>query len=449
MAEGVEPRRAIIEYENRITGDLGSLDNGSAPTLEVTPELVEAIRRELLRIGTRNLHVGLSWGGLPSLTVEVAFSTDPGATPVWTNITPTVRECRIRRGRQHELDRVEAGTASIVLHDVDGRYSPSNTLGPYYPNVLPMRRIRIRGTFGAQTFDVFHGYVEAWPQEWEFSPRSASTVTIQAVDAFKVLALANVNTTRSSELSGTRVGAILDAISWPAADRAIDAGESVIQGVTLENTSALSHLSDVDLTEGGVFFISRDGKATFLDRTKFGTAALDATNHTWGDSGIEKPYGEIRLSFDDSQLWNDVKVTAPGKTDETATDTASQTRFFLRTLVLSGLWDDQNEMEDRANYSVTRYSQPALRVNTLSIHPQYDDTQWEHLLHHDLHEKVRVRRRPTDTITISQDSYIEGISHDIGPGRWIITLNLSPLDHVTDYWIWDTSLWGVSTRWYW
>ena len=55
MAEVVETRRVIIEYENRINGDLGSMDDGPAPTTtKVTPELVEAIRRELIRTGSRN-----------------------------------------------------------------------------------------------------------------------------------------------------------------------------------------------------------------------------------------------------------------------------------------------------------------------------------------------------------------------------------------------------------
>lgn len=53
MADIVERRKVIIEYENRISGDLGSVDDrpvGGA----VSPELVEAVRRELIRMGSRN-----------------------------------------------------------------------------------------------------------------------------------------------------------------------------------------------------------------------------------------------------------------------------------------------------------------------------------------------------------------------------------------------------------
>lgn len=53
MADVVETRRVIIEFENRITGDLGPME-GRPQQTAVTPELVDAIRRELIRMGSRN-----------------------------------------------------------------------------------------------------------------------------------------------------------------------------------------------------------------------------------------------------------------------------------------------------------------------------------------------------------------------------------------------------------
>ena len=53
MAEVVERRKVIIEFENRIANDLGSMDGGTSGQT-VNPELVEAVRRELIRSGSRN-----------------------------------------------------------------------------------------------------------------------------------------------------------------------------------------------------------------------------------------------------------------------------------------------------------------------------------------------------------------------------------------------------------
>lgn len=132
---------------------------------------------------------------IPTWKVEVAFGTDPLSDPgggAWTDITAYCRGLSIRRGRTHELGRTQAGTLDLRLRNTDRRFDPSNAAGPYYPNLLPMRHVRVRATVGVTTYEVFRGYVEDWPQEW--SPRPVkgtgdAQVKVRAVDAFKLLNL--------------------------------------------------------------------------------------------------------------------------------------------------------------------------------------------------------------------------------------------------------------------
>jgi len=209
-------------------------------------------------------------------------------------------------------------------------------------------------------------------------------------------------------------------------------------------------LQAVEATEGGILFVSRDGKITFLDRTKPVTVDLDEANLTWGDSGLEKDYTDLTTSFDDSQIWNDVKVTAPGNADGMAEDLTSQARYFRRTLVQSTLHEDENEQQSKAEYLVTRFGEPALRITTLDLSSaKGQDIQWPHILPRELHDKVRARKTSVGGGTISQDSFIEGYTETIRQGVWDHVWNLSPLDRATDYFIWDTSRWGIDTRWYW
>ena len=386
---------------------------------------------------------------LPTLTCEIAFG-DPTAIPTYTDVSAQHIATRITRGRNHELDRMVAGKAVTRLRDPDGYFDTTNLGSPYAGNVLPMRRMRVRGTWQGVTYDRFNGYIESYPRSWTPGPAGIAYVEIHAVDAFKVLALAKVSTARSAESSGARVGAILDAIGWPAADRAIDTGLSTVQAVTYTDQPALTALQAVESTEGGVLFVSRDGKITFLDRTKPVTVALDDANLTWGDSGLEKDYLDLTTSFDDSQIWNDVKVTAPGNVDGTAEDLTSQDRYFRRTLVESTLHEDENEQQSKAEYLVTRFGEPALRITGLDLgSAKGQDVQWPHILPRELHDKVRARKRPVGGGTIEQDSFIEGYTENIRQGVWDIAWNLSPLDRATDYWIWGESAWGVDTRWYW
>lgn len=122
---------------------------------------------------------------LPVVTVEVAFVTDPGATPTWVAVGP-VEGFTLRRGRSQESDKFFAGRATIVLVNDDRRFDPSYAAGPYYPNVVPMRRVRIRAEWESVTYDVFNGYADGWEQIYE--PPKVAQCILSATDAFKVLA---------------------------------------------------------------------------------------------------------------------------------------------------------------------------------------------------------------------------------------------------------------------
>ncbi len=118
--------------------------------------------------------------------VEIAFATTPFVTPTWVDVTAKVVGGTVTRGRTSELDKIRAGTATITLANEDRRFDPTHTTGPYYPNVLPMRRIRVRATYNSITYDVFNGYIDRWEQVYDHPSVAYAVVT--ATDAFKVLA---------------------------------------------------------------------------------------------------------------------------------------------------------------------------------------------------------------------------------------------------------------------
>lgn len=136
----------------------------------------------------------------PTLIVEIGFSNNALDEPVtWVDVTQYVVNAQVTRGRQHELNRFEAGTANVTLTNRDGRFSPFNASGAYSPNILPFKPIRIRAKWNGQVYPVFRGFIESWPIKWEDAANS--DVTIQCVDATKVLNLkkaTNLNATYPS-----------------------------------------------------------------------------------------------------------------------------------------------------------------------------------------------------------------------------------------------------------
>lgn len=126
----------------------------------------------------------------PDIRVYVDFTALPTeVADDWEDITTYVRNFSIKRGRNFELDRMEAGTCTLVLDNSTGIFDITNTSSPYYPHILPLRRIKVCTVADdnfAEGHTLFTGYVEGWPQTYltDFE----TTMTVEATDAFSVLA---------------------------------------------------------------------------------------------------------------------------------------------------------------------------------------------------------------------------------------------------------------------
>lgn len=387
----------------------------------------------------------------PTLLVDVAFSNNPtDSSPTWVDISDYVESVTTRRGRQHELDRFETGTATVLLDNNDRRFDPSYTAGPYYGQLLPMKRIRIRARYDGVDYPVFSGLVEGWPQE--YGPDGVlAFVQLPCSDLFKSLALLGLSGVFPSELTGARVTRVLDALGWPAGERDIDVGQSTVQAATLTGTSAaLAHLQDVNTSENGFLFIARDGKVTFIDRHQLILATLN-TALTWGDdtAGTEYPYTDITLDPGDSSLWNQVTVSAPSLTSQTGVNSASQAKYFTRSYNRSTVLTTTGQMQDLANFLVSRFAEPSLRVVGMTMDGLPPDTL-PVILARELGDKIRVNRRPRNLgSTITQDSVVDGVQVSASKMRWQVTWNLSPTDSVNNYWVLGDSLQSIlntSTR---
>lgn len=366
--------------------------------------------------------------------VQVAFANNPlDYPPTWTDISPYVRSISIRRGRQRELDRIEAGTATVVLDNRDRRFDPAYTGSPYYPNVVPMKRIRIGATWGTTTYWLFTGFVDSWAQEWPAWGDIETTVSCS--DLFKAFALHRIRVDAPQELSGARINRVLDLIGWPAGERLVDAGQSQVQAGTIDE-QALSHLQAVAEAEQGMLFIAGDGKVVFRNRHARILATLTAAP-VFGDGPGELPYASLTFEYTDDQLWNHVIVQRAGSSAQAEVNNPeSQTAYLRRTLEKRGLLITSDaEAQAAAEYLANRYSRPQLVIRTMTIQPEASDALWPQTLGRELGDRVIVRRRPLGGAMIEQTSFVEGISWDINPDTgWKTTWQLSPAD-IETFWI--------------
>ncbi len=386
--------------------------------------------------------------GYPTIQVEIAFATDPLTTPSWTDVTAYVRNnpndggksIHIRRGRQDELNRIEAGTMQITLDNRDRRFDPTNAASPYAPNVVPLRRIRLRATWLAVTYTLFSGFIEDWPINWPDG--YDSTVELICSDGFYYFANAPISVFFGTpDTPGTMITTILSLANWGPGDRSINTGDSVLQAWSSSEANVLGMIQRIVESENGHFWIGGDGKAYFRERhfrlTNPGSTASQAT---FGDSAAELPYQAIDPSFDTTFLFNDVRVTRTGGATQAIGDSASIARYFRRILVKSGLLiQTDSEANDAANWLLLKYKDIALRFTKLTIVPRMGDSVTTQAIARDLHDRVTVKRRPPGGGTIvSTECFIEGVEHLIPYNDWITNWNLSPASS-EDYWVLDNA----------
>lgn len=362
---------------------------------------------------------------IPSWIWEIDITNDPtSATTTWTDITAYVREqATIKRGRQVETGRDQAGTCALVLHNTDRRFDFFNTAGPYYPNFRPMRRIRCRATYNAVTYPLFYGYLDDPVQD--YPGVSDARVPVQATDGFKVLANKLISGSFPAQRSDLRIAAILDAAGWPAALRSLAVGVSNLDAATLDRVSALEHIQQVADSESGRFFMDASGNAKFVDRH---APYLTTSQATFGESEIN--YAAAPMGGGLQLVYNEVIVqrAADGAAARSASDATSQGDYFTRTLSRTGmLYDSDNESSDKAAFELSLYKDYAPRITALQIDGTYQpSTAWPQALGRELGDRLTVRKRPPGGGSlIEQESFIGSIQHSVGVGTWETTFGLT------------------------
>ncbi len=117
-------------------------------------------------------------------TRQSIFTIDP----VWTDVTSYLMDLYIKRGRNHLLDKCEAGTALFTLNNATGNWWRNNTAGAFYNDIRPLTLIRLRGSYDTIS-PLFYGVMESIEPNW-LEQRGGFTpiITLSCVDILKTFA---------------------------------------------------------------------------------------------------------------------------------------------------------------------------------------------------------------------------------------------------------------------
>ena len=361
-----------------------------------------------------------------NLRIDVAFGVNPLTIPTstqWTEIGDYVTDIGIARGRTHELDEIASGTLTLQLDNRDRRFDPTNTGSPYSPNVKPMVPIRVQAVHSGTTYALYSGFAEAWPQMWTEAGLIQET-QVRAVDGFKLLSYVETGTTHAQEKSGARVDDYLDEAGWSASARAVSTGKATLAAYVGVCTTILEELQRITVTENGLFFMDGAGLPTFQSST---VRSGGVPGSTFTDTG-GLAYTGLQVGYDDVNVWNDITVQALNVAPQAIDDTGSVDSYGRRKLhIFDTLQPNATGAADLASALLAKYKDPVVKVESMTVEARGSTGAWPTVLGAEISDLVRVKRVGQSGSAISEDLYIEGISHEITAEKtWVTTMVFTP-----------------------
>lgn len=399
------------------------------------------------------------WGNNVTLTVEIAFS---GPSIVWTDVTAYVRALNTRRGFQHQSGRWNTGAGSMVLNNRDGRFSPWNASSPHVGYVTPWRPVRVRATYSATTYYLFYGYVTNWLEQ--YPGQLDNTITVTFADEFAKIAgyvVAPQAQTGYGEFSGARLSRIL-GLAGVSAAQSFDQGTSTLgyygySSSALATAQARNAISDIDLTvdsEAGWFYCDADGTLIFDQRTSpVEKARMMTSQVTFGDSGSEVRYTDIQAAYDGLDvLTNSVSLARVNGKAQTASDSTSQGLYGVRQYARADLINESDtQVSSLAAFFMAARKDPKLRIQSAKFMPMGNPSVlFPQVLGRKIRDRVTVKRRPTGGYTVTQESQIEGVSHNITPEAWETVFDFVDYGIYSAFTpaLWDSGLWDSGLWFY-
>lgn len=345
-----------------------------------------------------------------------------GSSGLIADLTSVTRSINITRGRSIGRDTYEAGTSIITVYDNNGDFNPQNISSPWYPNVTPLRKLRVSATYGGTEYFLYSGYVQNYAYRYDQS-ESVGYTDIYCSDAFRLFNLAVINTITGSAAGqdiGTRINKILDTVDFPAGMREIDTGNSTAQADTGATRTCLSTIQAAEFSEQGAVYVNSEGSVVFKNRTNT-IGASGTTPISFNQTG-GIPYKTVKLAFDDKLILNVGKFKRVGGVEQVYTDAASVATYFPHTLTAENLiLETDSEVLNAAALFISSRSDTTIRIDEMTIDMLDTNVPTATILDIDYFTNALISNIQPDGSTITKNLSIQGVRWDITPSSMLAT----------------------------
>lgn len=415
----------------------------------------------------------VSWGpNYPTITVEIGIASaasggsvwdaalwDTGAwgpDVAWTDISEWVRTIDTFRGRSRENDRYQTGTATVVLGNLDGRFTPANLSGPYVAGgvsqIRPRVPVRISATWADQLYRIFYGRVEAWR---DVHPQSGTDALTQltAVDGLAELAAFDgpeQPAQGAGELSGLRIQRILANAGWTL-DTDVALGTATVQETTLAQNAFTESALTAD-SEGGALWAESDGSVVFEDR--YALIENTRSNTSQAAFGTHINFANPVVEYSSDTLRNIVALARVGGTQYETSDLESRALYGDRAWSRNDLiCEDDDQIASLAEQLLVTWKAPEYRVVEITIHgAAAPAVNWPHVLGRRIRDRASVTAAVhVSGVTIVRNVFIDGIAHTIRHGLiWDTKFYFGSATMMDGFVMsrWDAAMWDSATWMY-
>jgi hypothetical protein len=345
----------------------------------------------------------------------------------------------INRGKNRELDRFNAGNATIEFNNQNRFFDPTNTSSPFFGQIVPRREVRVT----AGTVVQFYGLVDDWNLVYHISGLSDASLT--AFDGFSALASQTITAgTATSQLSGARINAVLSdpGVNWSATARNIDAGGQTLQAdVITTGTNVLQYINTIEQSEPGIFFVDKSGRATFKDRNSiFPTSGAVVLS----DDGSGIPYADIKVNYGSELLFNQAELSRLNGGSAIADDLLSQQSYGIKTFGADGLlMDTDAALGQLAIYYVSLYANPEYRFESISVlMSKLSEAQQNEILGLEIGSICRIKFQPNKVgAVIDKYAQIIGIQNQMSIADHRVSLSFQTIE--SGYFVLDDPAFGL------
>lgn len=339
----------------------------------------------------------------------------------FTSFNAPIQSMSINRGRSRQLNRFEAGSATIDFYNGDRLLDPLNDSSSYQDLVVPRLKVQVL----ADSTPIFTGLVTDWDLDYSLDTRD--TVTAFCADEFTLLS--NIRFTEiiptNEETPGPRIQFVLDNFSY-GGTTAIDYGNANLGAYDIPfNAQLTDYVFSVASSDNGNFFIAADGTATYVSR--YGRNPVSEVTLADDTTGIG--YSSLTNAYGDEILFNRVAVTSPAGTFVFENETSVQS-FGPSVLTLNNLLNaNMTDLDWLSSNYVDLYGEPQVRFTGVRVQlAGLNSGDVQDLLNIDLADQVSLKKTfgSGSPGSVTQELLVSGIRHEIRPDSHVIQFSFEP-----------------------